>query len=82
MSHDVRRFAGDLDAVGAARLRGLRPVGSQVGAQPGDVLDDDHRLAVDHALDLEAQRRDRALRDGADRDVEVLGRGLLLDGVA
>ena len=59
---------------------GCAQSGSQIGPQPGDVLDDDHRLALDHALDLEPHRRDRALLDGADRDVEVLGCGFLLDG--
>ena len=38
--HGVGRLAGDLDAVGAAGLGGLRPVGSQVAAQAGDVFDD------------------------------------------
>ena len=42
---DVRRLAGDLDAVRAAGVRGLRPVRAQVGAQARDVLDDDDGLA-------------------------------------
>ena len=79
---EIRRFTGDLDSVGAARMSGLRPVGAEIGAQSRYVLDDDDRFAADHALDQEADRRDRALLDGADRDVQVLGGGLLLDGVA
>ena len=63
-------------------MRGLRPVGAQVGIQSRDVLDDEHRLAADHALDEETNRGDRALLDGADRHVKILWRGLLLDRVA
>ena len=80
--HGVGRLADDLDAVRPAGLRGLGPVRSQVTPQPGDVLDDDYRLAFDHALDLEAQRRHGALGDVTRGDVEVLRRGLLFDGVS
>jgi len=79
--HRVGRLADDLDAVRPAGLSRLRPVRSQVTPQPGDVLDDDHRFALDHALDLEAQCRNGALGDVSRRDVEVLRRGLLFDGV-
>ena len=39
------------------------------------MLEDDARLAVDDALDLEAHRRGRALLDDAEAEVDLLGRG-------
>jgi hypothetical protein len=82
--HDVDgvgRLAGDLDAIGTAAGRGLRPVGSQVGSQPRDVLDDDGRMPVGDAGDFELQRRHGPFGDAPHGDVEVFGRRLALVGL-
>ena len=77
----IGRLADDFHPIRAARLGRLRPVGSQVFAQPGDVFDDDRRMAVDHAADLELQRGHRSLGDAPDRDIEVFRRRLALVGL-
>src|SRR3954469_485653 len=78
----VCRFAGDLDAIRPALLSRLRPVRAQVVAKPGDMLEDDGGLAVDHAANLETQRRGASLLDMPRRDVEVLRRWFANVGLA
>ena len=55
----------DGDAVLAAREDGLGPVRGGVVVDAGDVLDDEERMALDHARDLEAEGAEGALLEGA-----------------
>src|SRR5262249_59565203 len=60
---------------GAALAGGLRPVGGEVVAQAGDVLQHDDRTPAAHAADLEAECGGGSLLDPARVDVERLRSG-------
>src|ERR1035437_7914464 len=68
----VIRFADYLYAIAAVTGR-LGPVRAESVVEPGDVLEDDHHLAVTDPPELKMQRSDRALFDGPGIDKGTVG---------